>query len=199
MIETLKSLKEALEKYNSAQETIRNANSSIKEKNLILEKMVDKNSREYEAWTNKLNSIVTKGLDKAIGAACTIAEVFGAGGVCSTIKTALVGGVKIIFGTVTRNKIAEYTEMLEKFKTITGRMVESGEDFDFTIDEAIFILSEETERINSWTSSTEFENIDKYPKEYLENYISIRTNFVKGLDDLKNSAEEYLAQPLEIL
>merc|ERR1712150_75235 len=54
-----------------------------------------------------------------------IAEVFGAGGVCSTIKTALVGGVKIIFGTVTRNKIAEYTEMLEKFKTITGRMEET--------------------------------------------------------------------------
>merc|ERR1739849_37458 len=54
MIETLKTLKEALEKYNSAVATFEKLNHSIATQNRNLEKMTDKNSAEYKAWTEKV-------------------------------------------------------------------------------------------------------------------------------------------------
>merc|ERR1712226_66203 len=58
MILTLKALKEALEKYNSAVETFENLNSSIATQNRKLEKMTNKDSAEYKAWTEKLRAAV---------------------------------------------------------------------------------------------------------------------------------------------
>ena len=80
-------------------------------------------------------------------------------------------------------------------------MLMAGRDFDTTIHEAIDILTNEIELINNWNNSAEIvnKNIDKYSKEYLKKYVSIRTIFVKGLDDLNKSAEDFLAQPIDIL
>jgi len=239
MIETLKTLKQALEKYNSARETIQNVNSSINEKNIFLKKMVNNNTTEYKNWTTDLR-VAINGKIGEMTTACKIADYLGALRICSAISDAISGLVAGATedgatedgatedGTtednakedgatedgatedgateaaaeeaaITEAKIGEYTKMLENFIAITERMMKSGEDFDITIEDAISTLTDEIERISSWTRSTEFGNIDKHPKEYLENYISIRTNFVSGLDDLKNSAEEFLARPLEIL
>ena len=86
-------------------------------------------------------------------------------------------------------------------KSITDRMLMAGRDFDTTIHEAIGILTYEIELINNWTNSAEVvnKNIDKYPEEYLKKYIAIRTVFVNGLNDLNKSAEDFLAQPVDIL
>merc|ERR1712203_1115990 len=54
MIETLERLTEARKKYNSALETFEDLNSSIATQNRKIEKMVNKNSAEYKAWTQKL-------------------------------------------------------------------------------------------------------------------------------------------------
>merc|ERR1712168_115050 len=97
------------------------------------------------------------------------------------------------------DKIDERLQTLTKFKKITEDMMKSGEDFDKTIEGAIGKLTDEIEKIGSWTNNAEFVNIDKSPKEYLAKYISIRSTFVNGLYDLKNSAEEFLAEPLAIL
>merc|ERR1711944_238183 len=53
MIDTLKTLEEAVEKYNSALDTFEKLNSSIKTQNRKMEKLVDKNSAEYKEWTHK--------------------------------------------------------------------------------------------------------------------------------------------------
>jgi len=196
MIETLETLKEALGKYNSALQTFENLNSSIKKQNRKLEKMVTKDSAEYEAWTTNLRG----GTYGTIGATTTgliFADIFGCLGICSAVggvvSISTVAGVEVA--------IAEYAAQLEKLKKITDRMLESGEQFDTTIQEAIGILTEEIELINNWTNSAEVvnRNIDKYPKEYLKKYISIRTIFVNGLDDLQKSAKDFLAQPVDIL
>jgi len=80
-------------------------------------------------------------------------------------------------------------------------MLEAGGKFDTTINEAISIFTYEIDLINNWTTSAEVvkRNIDKYPEKYLKKYISIRTIFVNGLDDLKKSAEDFLDQPIDIL
>jgi len=197
MIETLDTLKEALEKYNSAQETFQNLNSSIKGKNIRLEKMVTNNTAEYNDWVTKARLGTYGGLTTAT-VGFIIADIFGCLGICSAVNVAVI--VPSVTA-ATETKIQEYTEMLEKFKMITEKMMKNGEDFDRTIKDAMFILSDEIELINNWTNSAEVvnKNIDKYPKEYLKKYISIRTIFVNGLDDLKNSAEDFLARPVEIL
>ena len=76
-------------------------------------------------------------------------------------------------------------------------MLEKGRKLTDDIDEAIVILTDEIELINEWANSAENvkRNIDKYPQKYLRKYISIRTIFINGLDDLSNVAEKFLAQP----
>merc|ERR1711987_16897 len=176
-------------------ETLENLNSSIGKQNRKLEKMVTKDSAEYEDWIEKTRG----GIYGTIGTtttSCIIADALGALGICSAISA--VGSA--IATIVTEVEIAEYAAKLEQLKSITDRMLVAGRDFDTTIHEAIDILTNEIELINNWNNSAEIvnKNIDKYPKEYLKKYVSIRTIFVKGLDDLNKSAEDFLAQPIDI-
>jgi len=196
MIETLKTLKEALEKYNSAVETFDNLNSSIATQNRKLVKMTDKNSAEYKEWTKNTRA----GIYGAIGTAtagCIVADALGALGICSAVQiivsASTAAGIEA--------EIAKYGATLEKLKTITGKMLESGYDFDKNINAAIEILTEEIDLINNWANSAEVvnKNIDKYPQQYLKKYKSIRTVFINGLDDLNNAAEQFLEQPVDIL
>jgi len=196
MIKTLETLNEALEKYNSALETFENLNSSIATQNRKLEKMVDKNSAEYNAWTQKLRG----GVYGTIGATttgCIVADALGALGICSAVS----GTISIITTVGIEAEIVKYGATLYKLKMITDRMLESGNNFDQSIKQAITVLTEEIDLINNWANSAEVvsKNIEKYPQEYLTKYISIRTVFINGLNDLNNSAEQFLDQPVDIL
>jgi len=62
----------------------------------------------------------------------------------------------------------------------------------------IVIMDREKETLTyKWANSTErvSKNIDNYPVEYLRKYEVIRTAFRNGLDDLKNTADQFLTQP----
>ena len=74
-------------------------------------------------------------------------------------------------------------------------MLVTGSGFETSIHEAIGVLTDEIELITNWRNSTEFmnRNFDNYPKEYLKKYI------VNGLNYLQNSADNFLAQPGDIL
>jgi len=196
MIKTLETLTEAKEKYNSAVETFDNLNSAIATHNRKLEKMVNKNSAEYKAWTSKTRGGVY-GTIAATTVGCIIADILGALGICSAVN--LPSSATAI--AATEVGIAEYRAEMEKLVTITGRMLRSGRTVDQDIKQAIDILTEEIDLINIWANSAEVvsNNIDNYPQEYLKKYISIRTVFINGLDDLKNASETFLAQPVDIL
>merc|ERR1712061_795069 len=157
-------------------------NSSIMQQSIMLKKMLDKDTTEYEAWRSKAET-------RKIG--CIIADVFGLLGHCSTINYYLRDS----------GFLAKYTKMLEMLEGITSRMMKSGEDFDITINNAMTIVNSEIELIGEWSNNAEIvkENIDRYPEEYLKKYLEIRTDFVTGLDDLQKSAEEFLVRPSEIL
>merc|ERR1711973_481405 len=189
---TLETSKGAHRNYNSALRTLENLSSSIEQQNKKLEQLVTKNSAEYDAWIQELRGGIY-GTIAGTTTACIVADALGALGICSAINAAISGG--------TAAEIQIYAGKLEQFKKITGRMLEAGGKFDSTINEAISIFTYEIDLINNWTTSAEVvnRNIDKYPKEYLEKYISIRTIFVNGLDDLKKSADDFLAQPIDIL
>merc|ERR1712066_806297 len=89
----------------------------------------------------------------------------------------------------------------ENLKTITERMLESGNNFDQAIKVAIRILTKEIELITVWNKSAKVvsKNIDEYPAEFLKKYKSVRNIFISGLDDLNDAAENFLKQPKDIL
>jgi len=196
MISTLETLKEALEKYNLALDTFEKLTSTIRTQNRKLEKLTDKNSAEFKELRTKMRA----GLWSTVGATTVgliIADIFGCLGICSA--TGLAASVTAIAGA--EGGFAKYTAKLETWKEITDRMVESGFNFDRTLTEAIGVLTDEIDLINNWTNSAEVvnSNIDKYPQQYLKKMKTIRTIFVNGLDDLSNSAQDFLDQPVDIL
>jgi len=202
MIYTLETLEEAVEKYNSALDTFEKLNSSIKTQNHKLGKMVDTKSAEYKAWIQKTRAGVVYYTYTAIGGTTVspsyfFTDIFGCLGICSAVNAvpSLSTAAQI------EALIAKYSAKLTKMKTITDKMLESGGKFDKTITEAIAILTDEIELINKWTNSAEVvnRNIDKYPQKFLEKYKAIRNAFVDGLDDLSTAAQDFLAQPVDIL
>merc|ERR1711879_973078 len=88
-----------------------------------------------------------------------------------------------------------------KNETNTERILESGQYFDETILEAIEILAGEIDQINLMTERAKdvSKNIDESPDEYLREYQTIATDFINGLDDLKNASDKFLAQPKDIM
>merc|ERR1712018_686086 len=196
MIDTLKTLEEAVEKYNSALDTFEKLNSSIKTQNRKLEKLLDKNSAEYKEWTTNMRAGVYSTVAVST-ISFILADVFGCLGFCSA--GSLIASIAGIASAETG--IAKYAAKLETWKSITERMLESGANFDTTLTEAINILTDEIDLINNWTNSAEVvsNNIEKYPQQYLKKYKTIRTIFITGLDDLSDSAQDFLDQPVDIL
>merc|ERR1711874_118117 len=158
MIETLERLKVAREKYNSAMVSFENLNSSIKVQNRKLGKMVTNGTAEYKTWTNNVR-VGTYGAIGGTTISCIVADVMGSFGICSAINAVFSIGATVAIEVA----ISNYSDMLKKLKSITDKMLESGNNFDNTIKEAVGILTHEIELMVQWTSSAKVveRNIEK--------------------------------------
>merc|ERR1712062_313657 len=88
--------------------------------------------------------------------------------------------------------IQRYNTKLEKLKEFTDSMLESGNNFEETIDKAMRIL---TEKISEITTSTESANLVSENKEtILTKFQDISSDLTTELDNLKKSAETFLAR-----
>merc|ERR1711953_1476057 len=113
------------------------------------------------------------GIYSAVGATTVgliVADVFGCLGLCSAVGAIASGS------------------------TVSSTEVEA-------TNVAINLLENEIEIIGKWTQSAKIvsDNIEEYPVETLRLLKPFRTIFITGLDDLKKAAEEFLAQPKNIL
>jgi len=193
MIKTLETLNEAEEKYNKAMQTFKNLHSTIASKHEQLEKMLTTYSLEHKAWRAMVNQ------------ACKNETNTGFLGFLKKIDTAigfeLDPFIEFDCPDRVKNEISKFGAELKKVKTITERILESGNNFDETIMEAMEILTGEIDQINSMTERAKdvSKNIDESPDEYLREYQTIATDFINGLDDLKNASDKFLAQPKDIL
>jgi len=178
MIRTLETLKKNKENYNSALGTF--DNFKIKTGNQKLGKMLEEDSKEL------IRAAVTSTNGKL---ACLIIDVFGLGS-CGWVGLGCwsVRGFKFA--------VEKYTEEIRKLKRISDRMLKSGNNIDQALNVAIDDLENEIDIIGKWTQSAETvsDNIEEYPGEFLRLFKSMRTLYVTGLDELKNAAEEFLAQ-----
>jgi len=111
------------------------------------------------------------------------------------IHTALVKGINMIEERVEANiqaAIKRYNDKLENLKKLTDSILESGENFEETIDNAMNIL---TEKIAKITLSTESANLVSENKDkFLAKYEDISSDLTTELDDMKKSAETFLAK-----
>jgi len=163
--------------------------------------MLDKDSEEYKEWKKDVEKAIKGTLDEeatfsTIG--CLFVDALGALGVCSAINAAAVGGT---YATRLAAAEAAVARTAADLKRISDRMVESGDNFEQALNVAIAVLQNEIEIIGRWTQSakTVSDNIEEYSVELLRLLKPLRTIFVTGLDNLKKAAEEFLAQPKNIL
>jgi len=133
---------------------------------------LDKNSEDYEAWLERL-------FDQSI----------------------FIFTLENLFIENFTTTIDKYTAELEKLKEISDKMLWSVNNFDKALNEAIKILEKEIEIIGKWTQSAKAfsATLDTSPVELLSVLKPMRTMFITGLDNLKKAAEDFLAQPKNIL
>jgi len=204
MIETLETLKEAKEKYNSALETFDNLNFAIKSQNIQLEKLVTESSDEYKAWVRKTGVAYRTVLGPAgalTTSACIYFDILGALGICSAINAVAIAVVTPVVENEIAKKVENYRAEFENMKEITDKMLESGNGFDQAIKVAIAILTDEIDLIGVWNQRAKVvsDNVEIYSEEILREFKSVRNIFIGGLDDLKKAAEKFLDQPKDIL
>jgi len=206
MIETLETLKEAKEKYNSALETFDNLNFAIKSQNIQLEKLVTESSDKYKnlIWVRKTGFDYRTVLGPA-GAVttsiCIYFDILGALGICSAINAVAIAVVTPVLENEIAKKVENYRAEFENMKEITDKMLESGNGFDQAIKVAIAILNDEIDLIGVWNQRAKVvsDNVEIYSEEILREFKSVRNIFIGGLDDLKKAAEKFLDQPKDIL
>merc|ERR1712062_848949 len=173
MIETLKILKVANEKYGEAHLTFNNLVSSVeKQKGIVSQTLIEVEKKFLEDKTASENSDCNS----------IVAQVFTLG-IC-----------KLVHHYVHEKPLEESRAELAVLESKTGRLLDKTKILNRDVEEAIIVLSKEIELINDWAISAELvkNNIDVYSAEYLAKMRRIKDIFIQGLVDLKDVAQNYL-------
>merc|ERR1712062_674293 len=217
MSETLEKFEEANEKYRTAKKTfvdLKNFSTGSKEE---VEELLNTDSAEHQHWVTVVRKAVKEEsnvpeqvrnlkakieelrrqlrleIEEAAKAENEKADAEMKKEIDEQIHTALVKGINMIEERVEANiqaAIKRYNDKLENLKKLTDSILESGENFEETIDNAMNILTEKIAKITLTTESANLvsENKDKF----LAKYEDISSDLTTELDDLKKSAETFL-------
>jgi len=170
MIETLKTLNEAFDDYNSAQEKMENLNASIKKTNILLGEVLAANE---PSPCSKLNPNSTGYEYFVYHANCITPRKFWDAFYPSIPKLRRISNKMKTQGTQFDKTIIKAIDILtEEIELITK-------------------WSNNAEIVNK--------NLDSLSEEYVKEISAIRTIFVSGLENLQKSALDFLAQPIDIL
>ena len=191
-----KTLIEAKEKYNMAIQTFEILNSAIQNQNRYISQLLNKETAEFKEFEHNLQlaEMSAGGTLGAMAVICIPLDFTVTWGACSggtAITGAVVGGAAVTAEVIlARNRAA-----WQKFKTITGNMIESGTAIDVAILDAIIGLTAEIDVMDKWHNSVDVvaSNIENYPEEYLRQVKPIRDLFIKELGNLRQSAEDFLS------
>jgi len=216
MSDTLEKLRGANEKYKTAKKTfvdLKNFSTQSKDK---VEKMLNTDSDEYKKWVKLVTEAVRNASDvpeQVRNITAQIEDMFeyiqshknDSDEVKKMVKAKIEAekepATKIVIDEIEAKievdiefAIKRYQAKLEKLKEFTDSMLESGESFEKTIDNAMNILRKKITKITMSTESANVvsENKDS-PQQFLTKYQDIKTDLINGLDNMKNSAETFLS------
>jgi len=213
MSDTLEKLRGANEKYKTAKKTfvdLKNFSTQSKDK---VEKMLEKDSDEHQKWVTVVTGAVRNASDVpelvrniTVKIEAKWKKIQSYDDDSYEVKVRVNETIEREGGAAKQHTIDEieakikndiefaikiYHDKLEKLKEITANMLESGKSFEETIDNAMNILQMKIEKINI---SAETANVvSKNKEQFLEKYQDISNELIKGLDNLNNSAETFLA------
>merc|ERR1711992_196129 len=203
MSKTLKTLKEAEENYTKAVETFEDLNSSITSKKEELDKML---TRDY-AWRKTVTLVETevcqnksKDIHDRVNQFLKDAEHFFKPGTKDEDIRKVINTEQLCLDRVP-DKVSAFEAELEKLQGITGGTLEKTKHFEENIMKAIDVLTGEIDRFDILTEKVKdiSQTIDNYPEEYVGEFLTIKTAFITGIDELKQASEKFLAQPKDIL
>merc|ERR1711992_333009 len=203
MSKTLKTLKEAEENYTKAVETFEDLNSSITSKKEELDKMLTRDS----AWRKTVTLVETevcqnrsKDIHDRVNQFLKDAEHFFKPGTKDEDIRKVINTEQLCLDRVP-DKVSAFEAELEKPKGITEGTLEKTKHFEESIMNAFDVLTGEIDHFDFWTEKVKdiSQNIENYPKEYVGEFLTIKTAFITGIDDLKQASEKFLAQPKDIL
>jgi len=196
MKDTLDMLGESENNYEAAIDDILGVNTKLRDFNRGVKKMLDTSSAEYDSWSSKVRA----GAYTAAGSVSVgliFADVFGCLGICSAVGNAVGWGtaVGIAESSIDRvyNKIKELEALGESVRDDITRVKSD-------TDELIDWLELEVDIIGRWKNNAEnfnrkLDNVDISKFETLPLY---KKSFSSALARLRESAEEYLAQPEQL-
>merc|ERR1712141_645253 len=173
MEETKEKLKAAKNKYEEATLAYRNLISSVKAQHDILgveARNIYEKFNEDKEYTEKVRS------------ECKIASWFTFG-LCS-----------LIHHYVNEVPLEEARVDLKPLISLTPRFLERALALTQDINNAVGEMDKEIDLINKWAVSAHRvnQNIKDHPVEFLRVYEALRTNFKRGLVDLKMNAQHFL-------
>merc|ERR1712079_322878 len=216
MSDTQEKLREANEKYETAKKTfvdLKNFSTRSKEK---VEKMLEKDSDEHHKWvkvvreaernatdvpekvrkfTAEIKANFKAQIEEAKGKPYEAKVKAQIDAITEPVIKNMTDGFDAKIKNDIKFAIKRYHAKLEKLKEVTANMLESGESFEETIDNAMNILRKKITKITMSTDSAKvvIEIKDKFPQQFLEKYQDISNELIKGLDNLNNSAETFLS------
>merc|ERR1712241_1562488 len=216
MKDTLEKFRYANEKYETAKNTfvdLKDLSTESKEK---VEKMLKTDSTEHQNWVEKVTEATKNATDvpEKVRKFTAMAEARfkeiqshedDSPELQERVKAVIKAGKEAAIKDVTdlieakievdiELAIKRYQAKLEKLKEVTANMLESGESFEETINNAMNILQMKISEISMSTESANVvsENKDS-PQQFLAKYQDIKTDLINGLDNMKNSAETFLS------
>jgi len=176
MDETKEKLDKAKNKYNEARSAFENLRSSVAVQHEILKEEIIARQDKLEQYEKD------KEYTETVRYNCKIASWFTFG-LCS-----------LIHHYVNEVPLEEARVDLEKLNALTPRFLERALALTQDIDNAVGEMDKEIDLINKWAVSAHRvnQNIKDHPVEFLRVYEALRTNFKRGLVDLKMNAQHFL-------
>jgi hypothetical protein len=201
--DTLKQfLVDAVPIFKSAEEKYKNAITKLSDSQLTFDlfkvritHMNTKGTEEYDKWTTTVRAAVY-GTAGAGTAGCILSDIFlFTFGACSAIYNSVTWPATIA-GVETA--IDNYEKELQEMADTSGDILATIGELDVTVSGAIDFLTVELNLIIDWQANSDSirARVTRLSPAKLKQIESI---FARGLDELKASAEAFLARPDKIL
>jgi len=196
MKESLELLKKAEGNYEQAISDIVAVNGQLRDFHRGIKKMLDTNSEEHEAWAAGVRG-GAYGTATSVTIGLIVADALGCLGICSLVGNAIGWGTAVVAAEVS---IAEVEAEIEVLEALGENVKKDISDVKARTDKLIKLLEREVDIIGRWSNNAKNldKKLDRLDLSKFEKLPLYRDNFSKALVRLRESAEEYLAQPEQL-
>jgi len=194
--ESITILKEAEKIYETAIDNIDGVNANLQDFGREMKKMLDTQSAEYNSWTTALRGSVY-GTNGVVSIGLLVGDCLGCLGICSSVGNAITWGTTI---SIVEANIATVTAKLEELEVLVESASADVNALRNTIPQLIQALEHELNIVSDWRRDAEKldEKLDTLDLEKFARMSLYRRSFEKKLVALRESAENYLNQPVQL-